>query len=186
MKNPKLVLGVTYYVLLILALCSAMFGYWLIAGPGVRMTEQQSHIAYNIMLWTVIITLPGSLTLFRLGVKQLSEQDRTERTITLYTRYALARMLVIGLGLIASIVVFYTSGERSMFWLAAMEAVGLVFCKPTNRKIERDLGTDDDEEETDESPVKEPAQDEAQTADAPQENTEEPAATDTDKADNKE
>lgn len=178
MKNTKLVLGTVYYLLLVAALIAAMAGYWLIMGHSELVMERGSGpalLSYNIMLWYVIITLPGALTLYRLGVKQLVAKRDREDIRARYTGLGLARMLVIGLGLIASILIFYISGERSMFWLAAIEAVGLVFCKPTTRKIDSELNADEDaetEEGYSAAVMEQPAE-----SKAPAEETEQPAET---------
>ncbi len=152
MKNPKLTLGTTYYLLIILALVAALAGFKMMRN-GFTMSPDTAFVFYNVMIWYVIITLPAALTLFRYATKNLRKTEDTDRRDTLYIRYALARMLVIGIGLIASVLLFYLTNtavvegakkNMSLFWLAGIEAIGLVFCKPTEKRINRDLGDDED------------------------------------------
>lgn len=152
MNNPKLTLGTTYYVMLILTLLAALAGYK-IMHSGFTMSPDTSFVVYNVMIWYVIITLPTSLTIFRHSVKSLRNIEDEERRTSIYTRYALIRMLVIGVGLLACVILFYLTNtsivegakkNMSLFWLAGIEAIGLVFCKPTEKRISRDLGENDD------------------------------------------
>ena len=140
-----MILGVNYYLMLILAIVAALVGYRML-NNGVCLTGNSSFIIYNVMIWYVVITLPGALTGFWYMVKRIRTIEDEERRHVMYSWLGLARILIIGIGLIATIVFFYlttdlTAGKRNMslFWLAAIEAIGLVYCKPTEKRIAKDL-----------------------------------------------
>ena len=142
-------LGVTYYLMLIFAILAALFGYKALHN-GTVLPAETSYIIYNVMIWYVVITLPAALTGFRYFLKKLPEIEDEDRRTSLYTKLGLARILIIGIGLVASVLLFYLTSDpnaahknMSLFWLAGIEAIGLVFCKPTEKRIAKDLNETD-------------------------------------------
>lgn len=142
MKHPKHTLIPTYYIALLLAVIAAMAGYRLSQN---NIVIEAGHPAgstlYTIVLLYVIISLPLSLKLFSVGVNRLKEIDDEEKRIRRYRIYGIARISAITLGLVLSILGFYLVKlpNMSFFWLAGISAIGLIFCKPTNSRIDTDM-----------------------------------------------
>ena len=122
MNNPKFATGVAYYVILIVAIVTAMVCYYLCLQKGMRIDgeSQMAIILQYVMIGYVLVTLP-------VGFKWLSSTD--ERKFW--------RLILFGIGITACIIAFYVTGIMSMFWLAAIEAIAIVISKPRKNKEEQ-------------------------------------------------
>ena len=155
MTHPKHLLTPCYYVCLLLTIIAAMVGYHFVYNKGIFF-EGDSPIAttyYTIVLWYVIITLPLSLKGFSLGVKRLKKFPDDGTREYYYKTYAIIRMMIITLGLVASILGFYIFQVKHLFWLAGICIIGLILSKPTTKRIDDDLFsiTPTEEPETDDT-----------------------------------
>lgn len=147
MKEPKAILTIVYYVFLILAVVAAMVGYNLSYNHLMTLENalpDRSTLGvtlYTIMLWYVIISLPLTLKLFSMAVKKLKTLPDDGTREKKYINYSILRITIISVGLILSILGFYLIPNKSLFWLAGISAIGLIFCKPTEKRINADLET---------------------------------------------
>lgn len=145
MKDPKGILTIVYYVVITLAVISAMIGYNLAYNNFMTLEltlPKESTVGrtlYTVVLLYVIVSLPLSLKSFSIAMKKLKKLPDDGSRERKYTIYATFRILIISIGLIMSILGFYLIPEKSMFWLAGISAIGLIFCKPTAKKINSDL-----------------------------------------------
>ena len=141
MTHPKHILTPCYYVCLLLTIVAAMVGYHFVYNKGIFFEgdSQASTTYYTIVLWYVIITLPLSLKGFSLGIKRLKKFPDDGTREYYYKTYAIIRMMVITLGLVASILGFYIFQVKHLFWLAGICIIGLIFSKPTKKRIDTDL-----------------------------------------------
>ena len=122
MKNPRFAIGVAYYVILIVAIVTAMLCYHFCIKQGMRISGESpaALILQYIMISYVLLTLP-------LGLKFLSNTDEKK----------FIRLLMYGVGLVACIIAYYVTGIMSMFWLAAIEAIAIVISKPRKKQDEQ-------------------------------------------------
>lgn len=128
MNITKAKLWATYYVAMLMAVVAAMVGYKF--SESVAISGKTSLYIYYFLIIYVIATLPGSFALMK-KVKadaELIEDENVQREKI--NTFGLVRLVVIGLGLTACILFFYFCHERSLIWLAGIEAIGLVLCKP--------------------------------------------------------
>lgn len=128
MNITKAKLLATYYVAMLMAVVAAMVGYKF--SESVAISGKTSLYIYYFLIIYVIATLPGSFALMK-KVKADAEliEDENVQSEKINT-FGLVRLVVIGLGLTACILFFYFCHERSLIWLAGIEAIGLVLCKP--------------------------------------------------------
>ncbi|MCQ2331967.1 MAG: hypothetical protein MJZ95_02025 [Paludibacteraceae bacterium] len=128
MNITKAKLWATYYVAMLMAVVAAMVGYKF--SESVAISGKTSLYIYYFLIIYVIATLPGSFALMK-KVKADAEliEDENVQSEKINT-FGLVRLVVIGLGLTACILFFYFCHERSLIWLAGIEAIGLVLCKP--------------------------------------------------------
>ena len=141
MKHPKHILTITYYITLLLTILSAMIGYHLTYHKGIYFdaNSQASTTYYTIVLWYVIITFPLSLKLFSLGVKRLKQIPDDGSREHYYKIYGVLRLAVMTIGLIASIIGIYIFQVKHLFWVAGICIIGIILCKPTEKRINTDL-----------------------------------------------
>ena len=141
MKHPKHILTITYYITLLLTILSAMIGYHLTYHKGIYFdaNSQASTTYYTIVLWYVIITFPLSLKLFSLGVKRLKRIPDDGSREYYYKTYGILRLAVMTIGLIASIIGIYIFQVKHLFWVAGICIIGIILCKPTEKRINADL-----------------------------------------------
>ena len=141
MHHPKHLLTPCYYISLLLAVIAAMIGYHLVYHKGIFF-EGDSPISttyYTIVLWYVIISLPLSLKGFSLGVQRLKKLPDDGTREYYYKTYAIIRLIIITLGLVASILGFYIFQVKHLFWVAGICIIGLILSKPTENRINTDL-----------------------------------------------
>jgi hypothetical protein len=157
MHHPKHLLTPCYYISLLLTVIAAMIGYHFVYNKGIFFASdsQASTTYYTIVLWYVIISLPLSLKLFSLGVKRLKKFPDDGTREYYYKTYAIIRMMVITLGLVASILGFYIFQVKHLFWLAGICIIGLILTKPAEKRIDTDLTPLTPTEETTEDPTDE-------------------------------
>ena len=141
MKHPKHILTITYYITLLLTILAAMIGYHLTYHKGIFFdaNSQVSTTYYTIVLWYVIITFPLSLKLFSLGVKRLKQIPDDGSREHYYKIYGILRLAVMTIGLIASIIGIYIFQVKHLFWVAGICIIGVILCKPTEKRINADL-----------------------------------------------
>ena len=141
MKHPKHILTITYYITLILTILAAMIGYHFTYHKGIYFdaNSQASTTYYTIVLWYVIITFPLSLKLFSLGVKRLKRIPDDGSREYYYKTYGILRLAVMTIGLIASIIGIYIFQVKHLFWVAGICIIGIILCKPTEKRINADL-----------------------------------------------
>lgn len=141
MKHPKHILTITYYITLLLTILAAMIGYHLTYHKGIFFdaNSQISTTYYTIVLWYVIITFPLSLKLFSLGVKRLKQIPDDGSREHYYKIYGILRLAVMTIGLIASIIGIYIFQVKHLFWVAGICIIGVILCKPTEKRIDSDL-----------------------------------------------
>lgn len=141
MKHPKHILTITYYITLLLTILSAMIGYHLTYHKGIYFdaNSQASTTYYTFVLWYVIITFPLSLKLFSIGVKRLKQIPDDGSREHYYKIYGVLRLAVMTIGLIASIIGIYIFQVKYLFWVAGICIIGIILCKPTEKRINADL-----------------------------------------------
>lgn len=141
MQHPKHILTITYYLSLLCAILAAMIGYHLTYHKGIYF-DPESQISinyYTAVLWYVIITFPLSLKLFSIAVKRLKQIPDDGSREHYYKIYGILRLTTITIGLIASIFGIYIFQVKHLFWVAGICMIGIILCKPTEKRVNADL-----------------------------------------------
>jgi hypothetical protein len=95
----------------------------------------------------MLISIPLALGLFFKMTKKWSLIEDEKLKYNAYEKGAKLRLLVIGIGLLSSIIVFYILRSNiSLIYCAGIGAIALLFCKPTESKIYSDLNLEEPEE----------------------------------------
>jgi len=101
-------------------------------------------VQYAVILDT-LVTIPLGLWLFKRRCRRICTIEDEDMRLSEYGKYAVRRILTVGNSLVFGMAAFYLlGGFRSMLWMAAVAAIGLYFCKPTERKMQLELLPYDD------------------------------------------
>lgn len=130
-------LNVVYYGFYVLTLAIVvLMGYVIdLSNVALDPQSQTGQIVQYIVIAYILVSIPCALYGFkRLMIRIKTIEDESLRT-RMYYRWAMVRMVVIGIGAIVAVAAFYIlCSYRSMLWCAAMVLVALYFCKPTDKK----------------------------------------------------
>ncbi len=101
----------------------------------------------SLVILYMLISIPLALGLFFKMTKKWSLIEDEKIKYSAYEKGAKLRLLAIGIGLLASIIVFYILRSNiSLIYCAGIGAIALLFCKPTESKIYSDLSIEEPEE----------------------------------------
>ena len=145
MRHPKHTLIPIYYLVLLSAVVAAMIGYFLAVSKGVRITDQAVVTpVYSVILIYVIASIPFSFWLFSKKLKDIRLIEDKDVQYKEYVRYASIRLILIAVGIVASVICYFLFANMSLFWLAGVEAIAAIICKPTPRRVNNDLDVGDE------------------------------------------
>lgn len=152
MNKNILKLNLCYYLMMVLAVLSAVGAYLLIMHDVVSPVSPYStlgQVLQYVVIFDALITIPGGLYLFKRACKRLSTMEDKVEQERLYTRYAVWRIVAVSNSMIPAVAAFYLMGAyQSMIWVAAIAAIGWYFTKPSEAKMESELLPEDPNQET--------------------------------------
>jgi hypothetical protein len=123
-----------YYGTMVLALIALVVIYYMLSRGVFEPLDPQSEAGSTLQFAVIIValmTIPLGLYLIKWKKPQTLEK---------YQELATARILMIGLVMPASIIIYYYLGAyRPMMWVAAIAAVAWYFTKPTLGKLEQEM-----------------------------------------------
>jgi len=146
MKKTVNQLTLVYYGFYALAIAFAAIGYSFFSGKEALIPEQSSDgtVIMSVYILFLVASIPLALKLFSMKVKKLAELETPEEKLSRYKIFSLWRLVIVGCNLLFGIGFFYLMNSRSMIYCAAIAAVALVFCKPSEVKMTVELGLDED------------------------------------------
>jgi hypothetical protein len=138
-----------YYLIYTVTILSTIGGYivTLTRETSVDVKSPLSVTLSSIVILYIIISIPAALAIFHRNTKKWALIEDNYTKLNKYVAGATWRLLAVGFGLVLSVVVFYILRTESMIFCAAITAIALLFCKPTEAKIINDLKLDDNTEE---------------------------------------
>ena len=149
MKKAVKKITLVYYVIYATTILSTASGYLLnIQGVTAIVSPQSSTgIALSsILILYILISIPLSLGGFhRMTKKWRTIEDETLK-LAKYEKGAVLRLLAIGVGLVGSVILFYSTYNISMIYCVGITAIALLFCKPSEDKIIADLKLDEEDD----------------------------------------
>ncbi len=129
-----------YYGAMVSAVAVAGLCYYLFPKYGLYIDPMSKHgmgVSYFVICY-MLASVAGGLWWFSKAIKPLKKRE-DDGKYREYFKCAVIRLCVIGLGLVIAIVAYYLLKQQTMIYCAAISAVGLVFCKPQEGRIELDL-----------------------------------------------
>jgi hypothetical protein len=136
-----------YYSIYTSIILLAVFIFLKKDNPGLIDSKSTLGIALSeIVIFYMLLSIPLSLSIFYRMTKKWRLIEDEKLKFSKYQKGATLRLLVIGFGLIISIVVFYLLRDVSLIFCSGIAAIALIFCKPSEAKIIADLKLEETEE----------------------------------------
>jgi hypothetical protein len=141
-------INLAYYLIYTLTILSTIVGYIITQSRGtvVDVKSPLSISLSSIVIIYIIISIPSALYIFHKSTKKWAKIEDNFLKEEKYTAGAIWRILVVGFGLVLSVVSFYFIRTESMIFCAAIPAITLLLCKPTATKVSAELNLDEPEE----------------------------------------
>lgn len=142
-----------YYLVYTTTILSTLLGYYLTVNrEGVSNIKSELTITISsLIIMYIIVSIPAALALFHRNLKKWREIEDEFLKHKKYIFGAKLRLLVVGTGLVASVIghfILYAGTQNmSMIACAGIAAIALFFCKPSANKVAAELDIEIDEEE---------------------------------------
>ncbi|HLP05725.1 MAG TPA: hypothetical protein VK152_09880 [Paludibacter sp.] len=140
-------INIAYYLIYTLTILATITGYMMnMSGSGLGNADPKSNLSIalsSLVIAYILVSIPGALALFNRSTKKWRLIEDEYIRVNKYATGAIWRLLVIGFGLVLSIVAFYIIRSESMIFTALISAVALIFCKPTTGKIMSELNIEE-------------------------------------------
>lgn len=149
MKKTIKNIAQVYYIIYATTILSTVVGYLMNLQGQTRTIDPKSTIGIalsSILILYIMISIPFALGGFHRMTKKWKLIDDEKLKLAKYEKGAILRLVAIGSGLIGSVVLFYVMNDISMIYCVGITAIALLFCKPTEGKIESDLKMDEKED----------------------------------------
>ena len=144
-------LNVYYYGIMALTLLAGTLAYFLIMKDYVQPIDSLSTLGQAIQYMVILdalVTIPLGLYLCKKQCTKLSVLENEDEKLLGYKKAATIRILLVSNAMVFAIAAFYLMGAyQSMLWVAAVSAIGWYFTKPSERKMELELQTQDPNQE---------------------------------------
>ena len=140
-----------YYGMMALTLLAGTLAYFLIMKDYVQPIDSLSTLGQAIQYMVILdalVTIPLGLYLCKKQCTKLSVLENEDEKLLGYKKAATLRILLVSNAMVFAIAAFYLMGAyQSMLWVAAVSAIGWYFTKPSERKMELELQTQDPNQE---------------------------------------
>lgn len=149
MKKTIKSIAQVYYIIYATTILFTVVGYLMNIQGQTRSVDPKSTIGIalsSILILYILISIPFALGGFHRMTKKWKLIEDEKLKLAKYEKGAILRLAAIGTGLIASVVLFYVMNDISMIYCVGITAIALLFCKPTEAKIESDLKLNDTED----------------------------------------
>lgn len=142
-------INLTYYTIYLMAIVAVTVIFVMhFAGtvsPVIVENSDVGRTVSSIYLIYLLGSIPFSLYGFTKRAKKWQQLSDDTSMFAAYTKGAKIRIWVIGVALVVGVILVKVLNSKSMVFSAAIAAVALYFCKPTPRKIIKDLNLEERE-----------------------------------------
>ena len=147
MKKTINNLSLTYYGIYAATIISAVLVF--LNKDNAALIDSKSGVGITmstISILYILISIPLALGGFFRMTKKWRLIENENKKLQEYQKGATLRLLLIGIGLIGSIIVFYFLRDISLIYCSGIAAIALIFCKPSESKIYSDLKLEEKED----------------------------------------
>lgn len=143
MKTTLRKITIAYYLVYLAAIVAATAGLAIMkAGFTIDSTTDLGIAINSVLIIFIIGSVPLSLWVFNNKLKNWIKLPTEHEKLQKYQKAALIRLMILGAGLVLGVVFYYVLTLQSMIFSAAIAAVGVFFCKPSEKKIRTELELD--------------------------------------------
>lgn len=141
-------LGQIYYYIYTLTILSTVVGYMLTMNSNVHVDALSALgiTLKSIIILYILISIPLSLAGFHRMTKKWALIEDDVLKFKAYEKGSILRLILIGVGLLGSITVFFILLDSSLIFCFLITGIALFFCKPTIGKIVSELKLDESED----------------------------------------
>jgi len=142
-------INLAYSLIYTATILATIIGYMLTSTSESTIPSPKSELSISLstlVIAYILISIPAALAIFHRNTKKWAAIEDRFTKINKYVAGAKLRLLVVGLGLVMSVVIFYILRTPSMIFCAGIAAVALLFCRPSENKIISDLKLDEEED----------------------------------------
>jgi hypothetical protein len=138
-------LNLVYYSIFSITILVTVIGYFFVMNGRLSMSVTVSvvHLSTIILATYLVLSSILGFGLFYSAKKKLNKIDDEYIKVNTYVNFSNLRLLFIGIGLIGGIIVFYFFRTIPLFICVVISALELFFCKPSTKKILKDLNLND-------------------------------------------
>ncbi|NCA80333.1 MAG: hypothetical protein EOM76_09170 [Sphingobacteriia bacterium] len=152
MKTPfKSVIFCYYAIYAIILIIVALGSYCTPKTPWINADATVIRVIYSILVLYLLFSIPLTLKWFHNNIKKIKQLTDEQKKIERYTKDTYIVLAIISFGLLASLICFYLFKEQSYIYMAGIEIIALLFCKPTGKRMINDLLPEEDKETTSEN-----------------------------------
>ncbi|PIF02710.1 MAG: hypothetical protein CR965_00220 [Paludibacter sp.] len=138
-REINLVYYAVYLITVLIAVGIFLMNIGKMEFSQVNETSQLGRNISTVYLVYLLGAIPFSLYGFTKRAKKWQEIENESLMFEKYKQGSRLRIVIVGLALIVGVVLVYVLNSKSMIFSAGIAAVALYFCKPTYRKITKDL-----------------------------------------------
>lgn len=136
--NKQLIL--IYYLVFLIAIIVAFLAFFTVKmGWRIDANSEMGIYISQIFYLYLIVSIPVTLAFFNKKVKQWALLELIDEKLQLYKKAAIIRLSIVGSGFIIGLALFSIMQLQSMIYGAAISAIILLFCKPSERRLITDL-----------------------------------------------
>lgn len=147
-KTLRSINGV-YYTIYMLTILSAIVAFMLtylnVNFSTISEKGTLGIVLTSVLMLYILVTIPVSFWLFYKKTQQWRILPDKFAKFTAYKKASIARLWVVGAGLIFGVLLVYFLHSTNMIYCALISAVALFFCKPTENKMIKELDLDEEE-----------------------------------------
>jgi hypothetical protein len=143
-------INLAYSLIYTATILATIIGYVLTSTGESTIPSPKSELSISLstlVIAYILISIPAALAIFHRNTKKWAAIEDRFTKINKYVAGAKLRLLVVGLGLVMSVVIFYILRTPSMIFCAGIAAVALLFCRPSESRIISDLKLDEEEDD---------------------------------------
>lgn len=143
-------INLAYSLIYTATILATIIGYVLTSTGESTIPSPKSELSISLstlVIAYILISIPAALAIFHRNTKKWAAIEDRFTKINKYVAGAKLRLLVVGLGLVMSVVIFYILRTPSMIFCAGIAAVALLFCRPSESRIISDLKLDEEDDD---------------------------------------
>jgi len=144
MKRTLGKLTLVYYLMYVVAILAIACGYYIMkSGIVIDVKSTAGITIQSVLILYIMASVFTAMYIFHKMTKKWRLIEDEEEKLKHYAKWSIIRIIAVGLGLFAGVVLYYLMQSQSMLFCAAIAAIGLFFCKPAEGKIINDLDLDE-------------------------------------------